>query len=918
MQTGTLLASAVNAADIYSLAFNDVKRLFLDLFPRRSESIWKKRGHKRWFTQHSSELSDQQIIAAIEGRLPLFAGARFARQTRFAVIDIDTVSPYYNALSLVRLRRALELAGLGTSHHYQSSDSGGWHVWLFFNALVDADEVNKLLSAWLKKQGFALGSGVLEIFPSANGLRIPLQPGFAWVSDKKARAELTLEQALRRFISDTTSTNEWQAAADFITADLAAGIAQQRSKKRRSGLIPDKWKLGQQLWRSGLQQWGQRHEAILAVEHYLWFGDDEAGIEALPGFQHDDARERLIVEWLEAKHNGMCRHINHGNWKLVVGDIHRACRWRTSANTHTPYAHTERKIERMMEDPSLTPKRFITGNIARYNYALKRITDAFTELSSGGRKPSVNEVAEKAGAHWNTVRKHWDLLTASSNDQSPGNSRDLLLGAPGVKVLRAVASPEKFSSAFSPLCQLVARTHLYCLRRTLSTNAMPISEIHSQSHVESVERAPQMFASKLSPLSHSDNYVIAQQRQALIMPTEFGQCQIVDNRSIGPKLLDFGSAAVHRAIDSENYKRWAADEQQKFLGIGEGLNQAKEDVKKAAVNGATAVVDGRIANAVVHAPETMRAVATATVHATETVAHDPNAGEHAVKALSGMIQKASADYSALASREQGKVIGHAMFAMINPEGSTEAASVAVKAADNIATHVDATVIGGIQKSMQAIEDMVKSSPELAQHAKQMLLDYTHGLRMGPRELEYAGVPKGFFDEIKPLHTPEKPELHHAMSDKGFRGDHDLYSPLNERGRPKSHINADGNMTPSNIDGEYKGRKVWLSEHLNGSWCKAQKALSPYTSWDRDKDHVIAKFGKDWVELDLGALKKEMSEGKVPTVKAIHDTDAIVESIKAHPTFPQSVKDYFISCATKDNEFLVEGVIPQRFLKVRGK
>lgn len=731
MHSGALLASAVNAADTSSLAFSDVKRLFLDLFPRRSESIWKKPGKKRWFTQHSFELSDQQIFAAVEGRLPHFAGARFGRQTRFAVIDIDTISPYYNMLSLVRLRRALELVGLGETHHYQSSDSGGWHLWIFFDTLVDADEVNKLLSAWLKKQGFSLGSGVLEIFPSANGLRIPLQPGFAWMSDKMTRAELTLEQALRRFISDSTNTNEWHTAADSIKANLAAGIAQQRSKQRRSGLIPDKWKLGQQLWTSGLQHWGQRHEAILAVEHYLWFGDEEAGIEALPGFQHDVARERVIVEWLKSKHNGMCRHINRGNWKLVLGDIGRACRWRTSVNTHTPYAHTERKIERMMENPSLTPRRFITGNIARYNYALKRITDAFKELSSGGRTPSVNEVAEKAGAHWNTVRKHWDLLTASSGDQSPGNGRDLVPGVFGASALLPVAPgavkvllPEKpfsveqknsFGSA--SLCQLVARNYLYRLLRTLSTNAMPISEVHSQTRIESVERAPQMFASKVSPLSQFDNHVIAQQRHAITMPTEFGQCQIVDNRSVGQKLIDFGAAAVHRATDSHGWKQWVNDEQQKFLGIGDGLNAAKEEVKKSAVNAASALVDGRAANAVVHAPETIKAVATSTAHVAEAIARDPHAPEHAVQALSGMIQKASADYSALSPREKGKVIGEAMFSAVNPEGSTEAASVAMKAADNIATHVDAAVVSGIKKSMQAIDDMAKTSPELAQQAK---------------------------------------------------------------------------------------------------------------------------------------------------------------------------------------------------------
>ncbi|HEY9683242.1 MAG TPA: hypothetical protein V6C89_21820 [Drouetiella sp.] len=424
MRTGALTASAVHAADIHSLAFDQVKERFLEMFPRRTESIWKRRGQRRWFTQHTTRLSDQQILDAAEGKLQRFVGARFDHRTRYAVLDIDTISPYYNVLSLVRLRRALEAAGLTITHHYQSSDSGGWHLWIFFDEAVDSTELNKLLAAWLKRQGFKLGSGVLEIFPSANGLRLPLQPGFAWLSNDTQRNQLTFEQALRRFLCDASCTNSWQGAVDHISANLVTPTSERRANKRRSGLIQERWKLGRELWRTGLQFWGQRHDAMLAVEHYLWFGDDDAAVEALPGYNNDAAREQLITDWLERKHNGMCRHINRGDWKKVNADIQRACAWRPSVHVHTPYAHTDRKIERMMENPTLTPKRFITGNIARYNYALARITSAFNELASRGRTPSINEVAEKAGAHWNTVRKHWNILTASSSDQSPGIGPD--------------------------------------------------------------------------------------------------------------------------------------------------------------------------------------------------------------------------------------------------------------------------------------------------------------------------------------------------------------------------------------------------------------------------------------------------------------------------------------------------------------
>ena len=42
------------------------------------------------------------------------------------------------------------------------------------------------------------------------------------------------------------------------------------------------------------------------------------------------------------------------------------------------------------------------------------------------------------------------------------------------------------------------------------------------------------------------------------------------------------------------------------------------------------------------------------------------------------------------------------------------------------------------------------------------------------------------------------------------------------------------------------RPVRLAEHLNGGFCKGQKAKSSFTSFGFDQGHPIGKYGKDCI------------------------------------------------------------------------
>jgi hypothetical protein len=78
--------------------------------------------------------------------------------------------------------------------------------------------------------------------------------------------------------------------------------------------------------------------------------------------------------------------------------------------------------------------------------------------------------------------------------------------------------------------------------------------------------------------------------------------------------------------------------------------------------------------------------------------------------------------------------------------------------------------------------------------------------------------------------------------------------------------------------------------------------------------LVAKYGDNCVELNLAGLEAEIAQGKQP-VTAIHRLDAIIKSVEDEATFPAPVKQYLIDCARKDNEIMVEGVIPKRFIRV---
>ncbi|MGH2506322.1 MAG: hypothetical protein ACRDHZ_02750 [Ktedonobacteraceae bacterium] len=268
-------------------------------------------------------MPDETILAAVAGAEPSIYGLKWGEKTRFAVLDIDKGSKYRSDIELAELKKTLAAVGL-TGKIYRSSESGGWHLYIFFADWARSAEVNETLGRWLRASGYAIRGGVLEVFPSGMGLRLPLQAGFAWLDDKggliRRREELSRDEALASFLTDLEENKRnWSEAKDRITRQLEVldrhlGAGAQAHVKAidtegfeklfNYRLIPEKYEEGRLYWQSGLTGKGQRHDAVLAVEHYLWHGDSDAGVPAMPAAAYDEARYRLILAWLEGKHNG--------------------------------------------------------------------------------------------------------------------------------------------------------------------------------------------------------------------------------------------------------------------------------------------------------------------------------------------------------------------------------------------------------------------------------------------------------------------------------------------------------------------------------------------------------------------------------------------------------------------------------------
>lgn len=303
---------------------------------------------------------------------------------------------------------------------------------------------------------FQLSKGQLELFPHRGdqgslglGLRLPLQPGFAWL-DKKTleveheRHDLDATQALELFIDvldgDANSYEAFrkckahaQELEERKTAAVAHGLGHPDSnvipirraekavepsefvdfvsavfRKLPPGIIVDNWYKGRLYHLNGLSGPSQRAECIECLGHYFFYGDPSRDLPAL-GYGYEQEREWAITEFLSLHHNGQSKDINRGRADALA-QVQRAANWRPA---HKKSSEPEKyKPER--------PVSWIRENVNRKLGARKRITEAFDEIMKLQRSFTTVELQESAGCSRETLYKHDDIWREAYDDLAEG------------------------------------------------------------------------------------------------------------------------------------------------------------------------------------------------------------------------------------------------------------------------------------------------------------------------------------------------------------------------------------------------------------------------------------------------------------------------------------------------------------------
>jgi hypothetical protein len=238
------------------------------------------------------------------------------------------------------------------------------------------------------------------------------------------------------------------------------------------------------------------------------------------------------------------------------------------------------------------------------------------------------------------------------------------------------------------------------------------------------------------------------------------------DRSPAERLRDFvqasGKNAVDFATDPKAQQAYLQGQLDKLIGIGEGLHAAKEHTKGAVSEGWNALTDGRVAE-FLSRPNAINDPLFKTIGATvDAIPKDPESAHKALESLGNALMYSSDEYSGLSDREKGRVIGETMFAMVNPEGSTEAGETAIKIADKVATSVD-------RKVWDAVDSATAGASDLKNRATEALKSLSDGGQLQPAHATAGSVGDNYFAMSKadnmgksvpkrdvPTDQPEKP------------------------------------------------------------------------------------------------------------------------------------------------------------------
>ncbi|MBP7863803.1 hypothetical protein KA183_19110 [bacterium] len=432
--------------------------MFLSLFHRYGY-IYKPFEADGWFSANEEwKLTDSEILKAAACVHPkYFIGCRSGRASRFAVLDIDAGSKYHNAESLKLICSLLEKAGIVETNLYRSSESGGWHLYIFFDEPISSRDLRNQLVQLFRLNDFEINKGTLEIFPNpgdgkcsiGQGLRLPLQRGFAWLNAdtlvvRDERDELSPYEAISKFAQDMICsvnsyhsfhqlkafvermdiTKEKVVLSSITTERKIANVVPIRKEEKYDcpeeavnevksvfpklppGIHADVWLRGRQYYSYGLTGRSQRADAIHSLSHYLFYGDPKNSISPL-GYGYERDRQWVIEEILKTKNHGLSKDIDRGR-SDAVRQIERAANW-------VP-PHKRGKDVVRYEAKAKVPLSWVKNNAKRAGLACRKIMAAVEDFLEGNQLFSIRDLALKSGVSTRTLYKHQELWKKVQDD----------------------------------------------------------------------------------------------------------------------------------------------------------------------------------------------------------------------------------------------------------------------------------------------------------------------------------------------------------------------------------------------------------------------------------------------------------------------------------------------------------------------
>lgn len=399
-------------------------------------------------------LQPSEVFKAIACAHPRFyIGTRAAEETRHALFDIDAKSQYHNKHSLDKIIAMLKSAGIESFNLYRSSQSEGlegWHLYIYFDEFVPTKVLRAALVQLCLANGLKIKSGTLEIFPNPGtpgsegfGIRLPLQPGFAWLSHEtlkviEERVDLNPDEALHRLLSDVVDGNDYNCFRQLV--DYADRLYRDHQKIQDAlkaafpnvvplrvnppaleeatadditavieifGYVPPgmkvaRWINGRSFTHTGLTEESQRHQASMDLNHYYFYGDPSRRVPPL-GYANEEMRRVLVEADIERGHNGLSKEINRGSL-VAWQEIRQMAYWRP-AHKKNAGAPLPQSGDRELPPPIVR----IRANNKRMRGARARIVDAVAHLMDVGTFLSKDAIAAEAKCSPTTAAKHDDL-----------------------------------------------------------------------------------------------------------------------------------------------------------------------------------------------------------------------------------------------------------------------------------------------------------------------------------------------------------------------------------------------------------------------------------------------------------------------------------------------------------------------------